>query len=708
MGSLYTAQGRNPMSTTVPTRQRSVCPHDCPSTCALDVEFLDENTIGRVYGVKDHSYTRGVICAKVSRYAERIHHPERLLTPLKRVGKKAEARSESGSRFVPISWDEALDSIVERFQSIKANSGGEAIWPFHYAGTMGLVQRDGILRFRRAYGTSLQHDTYCVALSDAGYSVGVGAKRGSDSRLMCKSDLIVVWGGNPVSTQVNVMNHIAQAKRDNNAGLVVIDPYRTKTAEKADMHLMLRPGTDGALACAVMHVMFEEGLADIAYMQAYTDKPDELRAHLQSRTPAWAAKITGLSEAEIIDFARLYGSTDKSFLRIGYGFTRSRNGASNMHAVSSLPAVSGAWQYEGGGALYSNGGLYQLDRTQILGDDIPCDSRVIDQSQIGAALMGDTQVLSGGPAIEALFIQNTNPAVVAPDTSRVLAGLGREDLFTVVHEQFMTETAQYADIVLPASMFLEHDDIYTAGGHTHLQIGKKLMEPAGECRSNHWLLQQLARRLGLEHPGFGQSEVEIIEQLLVNSKLPGFDTLVENGGHDCAMETFDESNFLNGFGHADKRFHFCADWSSVGNDHEGMPTLPDHWEVVDAASGEHPLRLVASPARQFLNSSFTETDSSRRMEKNPIVRIHPADIASYDLADGQLVTLGNAQGEVTLTAQAFDGVQQGTVVVEGIWPNKYFAGGLGINTLISNEPGKPNGGAVFHDTAVWAKPGALS
>lgn len=684
-------------------RQRSVCPHDCPSTCSLDVEVLNETTIGRVYGTKDHSYTQGVICAKVARYAERVHHPERLMTPLKRVTSKQSTRDGKPTEFEPIAWEEALDTITERFNDIREQHGSEAIWPYHYAGTMGLVQRDGLDRFRRTLGTSQQHSTFCTALSDAGFRAGTGLKQGSDARLMIKSDLIVVWGGNPVSTQVNVMNHVSQAKRFNGARFVVIDPYRTKTADKADMHLMLRPGTDGALACAVMHVLFAEEYADHDYMARHTDRPEQFRRHLASRSPEWASSITGLTVEEIVAFARLYGQTKKSFLRIGYGLSRSRNGAVNMHALSCLPAVTGAWQYEGGGALYSNGDLYQLDRSTIQGTAIHCETRIMDQSRIGHVLTGNTDDLQNGPAVLALFVQNTNPAVVAPETRRVLDGLARDDLFTVVHEQFMTETAQYADIVLPATMFLEHDDIYTAGGHTHLQVGQKLIEAPGECRSNHSVLQSLAKRLGLDHIGFEMSERELIADLLKSSDLPDFDAMLDSGGEDCSLDTFEQTNFLEGFGTPDKRFHFSPDWSRVGPCFKDMPEFPDHWDVIDAPSEECPLRLVAAPARQFLNSSFTETPTSRRVEKQPCVRIHPTDLARYGLHDGQWVTLGNALGKVSLVSKAFAGLQPGTIVVESLWPNKDFPGGLGINTLISSEPGKPNGGAVFHDTAVWIK-----
>lgn len=683
--------------------QPSVCPHDCPSVCALDVEVLDARTIGRVRGAKDQNYTEGVICAKVSRYAERIHHPDRLMTPLRRVAGTAKGKSAGREGYEPVSWDSALDEIAERFRRIADEHGATAIWPFHYAGTMGLIQRDGLDRFRRAFGTSQQHSTFCTALTDAGWLAGAGSKRGSDVRLMRHSELIVVWGGNPVSTQVNVMHHISKARRESQARVVVIDPYRTITARQADVHLMLRPGTDGALACAVMHVLFKEGLADREYLQQYTDVPADLEVHLQSRDPAWAAEITGLGVEEIVAFAREYGRTKKSFLRLGYGFSRSRNGAVNMHAASCLPAVSGAWREQGGGALYGNASIYPLDRTLIQGLDIPCDTRTFDQSRIGAVLTGEDSVLQGGPSVNALFVQNTNPAVVAPDSRRVLAGLAREDLFTVVHEQFFTETARYADLILPATMFLEHDDIYTASGHTHLQVAAKLLEPAGECRSNHQVLCALATRLGLTHRGFDMTEREIIEETLQTSRLPGMDEIIEKRGQDCAPD-FETANFHDGFDNSDGRFRFAPDWASLGPNAIGMPSLPDHWPVIDSATEVHPLRLVAAPARQFLNTSFTETRTSRRMEKRPTALLHPDDLVRFDIADGGSVTLGNAQGEVSLWAKGFDGLQPGTVVVESLWPSEDFIGGLGINTLISAEPGQPNGGAVFHDTAVWARP----
>lgn len=680
-------------------RKRSVCPHDCPSTCSLDVEVLDERTIGKVYGTKSHSYTAGVICAKVARYAERVHHPDRLMHPLKRVGKRGVGASE----YERISWDDALETIAEQFKEIIAVHGAEAIWPYHYAGTMGYVQRDGLDRLRHCLGTSRQHATFCIPLADAGWKAGTGTKRGSDARLMHKSELVVIWGGNPVSTQVNVMHHLAQARRESNAKLVVIDPYKTKTADKADLHLMLKPGTDGALACAVINVLLEEGLADRNYLAKQTDFNRETEQHFASRTPAWAANITGLSEQDIILFARMYGSTKRSFMRLGYGFSRSRNGAANMHAASCLPAVTGAWLEEGGGALYNQSEIYNLNKTLISGLDVPhSHTRVLDQSRIGPVLCGNPDDLQNGPPVKALFVQNTNPAVVAPETNNVLKGLARDDLFTVVHEQFMTDTANWADIVLPATMFLEHDDVYTASGHTHIQLGAKIIEAPGECRSNHEVLVALFDRLGLAHPANELSERQLIDETLKATNLPGIEELEKTGSIDCDPG-FDVTNFGGGFETPDKRFHFSPDWSLQGPNSEGMPVLPDHWDVIDNAREDCPMRLVTAPARQFLNTTFTETKTSVRMEKQPYALIHPDDMVRYKLTPGDTVVLGNDLGEVHIEAKLFGGVQLGTVVVESLWPNHHFTNGVGINALISAEPGKPNGGAVFHDTAVWVR-----
>ncbi len=676
----------------------STCPHDCPSACALEVELLDAQRIGRVHGSKVNDYTAGVVCAKVARYAERVHHPDRLLTPLLRVGDKGVGRSA----YRPIGWEEALDRTAEGFLAAEARYGSEAVWPYYFAGTMGWVMRDGINRLRHAKRYSGELASICTMLPEGGWRAGVGRKFGVDAREVIHSDLIVVWGGNPVSTQVNLMTHIARARKTRGAKLVVVDPYRTATAEQADMHLMVKPSTDGALAAAVMHLLLVEGLADRAYLARLTDWDDEVEAHIRGCTPAWAAAITGVPEEQILSFARLYGATKKSYIRVGYGFARARNGCAGLHAVSCLPAVTGAWEVEGGGALWGNGSLYRLDATNIMGLDVVDPSiRVLDQSRFGPVLTGDKRDLGEGPPVAALLVQNTNPAVICPETNKCLDGLAREDLFTVVHEQFMTETADFADIVLPATTFLEHDDIYTASAHTYLQVAKKVMEPLGECRSNHEVICALAKRLGAEHPGFEMSAWDLIEDCLKDSGRGSAEDIYQAGGClDCA-EPFEEAHFLKGFPQDGGRFRFKPNWERLGGRHAEMPGLPGHFDLLDHESPEKPFRLVAAPARSFLNTSFTETPSSRKREGAPSLLLHPEVCQRIGVEAGDLLRIGNDLGEVLIAAKPFDGVQPDVVVCESIWPNAAFHGGRGINTLISADAGFPRGGAVFHDTAVW-------
>jgi anaerobic selenocysteine-containing dehydrogenase len=678
----------------------SVCPHDCPSACALEVERHDGRRIGRVRGASAQRYTRGVVCAKVARYAERQHHPARLSRPLRRVGEKGIGEAA----FAPISWDDALDGVAEGLTRAAQRYGSETVWPYYYAGTMGLVQRDGINRLRHAMRYSREHLSICSMLSDAGWLAGVGVKRGVDGREIAKSDLIVVWGGNPVSTQINMMTHVAAARKERGAKLAVIDPYRTATAEQADIHLAPLPGTDGALACAVMHVLFKEDYADRDYMARYSDDPEGLEAHLVKRDPAWAARITGLSEDEILGFARLYGRTKRSYIRVGYGFSRSRNGAAQLFAVTCLPAVTGAWAYEGGGALYSNLGLVALDLTLIEGlDRLDPAIRILDQSRIGPVLTGARRDIGDGPPVTALFIQNTNPMVVAPESALVHRGFARSDLFVCVHEQFMTETAAMADIVLPATTFLEHDDIYPAGAHTYLQIGRAVLDPYAECRSNHDVICGLADLLGARHPGFAMSAIEMIDRTLRISGLPEADSFSEDGWLDCRPR-FETSHFLDGFAHADGKFHFRADWAAIGPEHAQLPAYPDHVTVIDDGDADQPFRLVAAPSRSFLNTSFNNTPSSIAREGRPTALVHPAVLAQLGLRDGDRLRIGNRRGSVVVHARGFDGLQTRVVIVEGLWPNHAFEEGIGINLLTSADPGLPRGGAVFHDTSVWLSP----
>jgi anaerobic selenocysteine-containing dehydrogenase len=682
----------------------SACPHDCPSTCALEVEVFDKHTIGRVRGAEDNAYTAGVICAKVARYAERVHHPDRLKHPLRRTGAKG------SGQFAPISWDDALDLVAEQFLRAEQTHGSETVWPYLYAGTMGYVMRDGIHRLRHAKKYSGFFSTICVNPAWTGFIAGTGKLAGTDPREMAKSDLVVIWGTNAVNTQVNVMTHATRARKERGAKIIAVDVYMNGTMRQADLPVLIRPGTDGALACAVMHCLFRDNKADWEYLDRYTDAPRELAEHLRTRDPEWASRITGTPVETIEAFARLVGENKRAYFRLGYGFSRSRNGAINMHAASCIAAVIGAWRYEGGGAFHNNGAIFHLDASLIEGTDLRDPSiRMLDQSRIGAILTGDDDALLGGTPVTAMLIQNTNPVAVAPDQETVKRGFARDDLFVCVHEQFMTDTAKMADVVLPATMFVEHDDFYTAGGSQYILLGPKLIEPPGECRSNHDVICGLAKRLGAEHPGFAMTPRELIDATLQKS---GWGTLAEleaNRWIDCQPD-FATAHYLNGFAYPDGKFRFKPDWPEVPfrrwhrkHAAPSIPKLPDHWAVIEEAEPEHPFRLATSPARGFLNSSFTETPTSLTRERRPEVMIHPEDAAALAVADGEEVVLGNRRGKVHLHARLFDGVRRGVLIAESLWPNSAYADGRGINTLTGADPVAPFGGAAFHDNKVWLR-----
>ena len=682
----------------------SACPHDCPSTCALEVEVFDKHTIGRIRGAADNAYTAGVICAKVARYAERVHHPDRLTQPLRRTGAKG------SGEFATISWDDALDIVAEQFIRAEQAHGSEAVWPYYYAGTMGLVMRGGINRLRHTKNYSGFFSTICVNPAWSGFIAGTGLLAGPDPREMAKSDLVVIWGTNAVNTQVNVMTHATRARKDRGAKIVAIDIYMNSTMKQADLPVLIRPGTDGALACAVMHCLFRDGKADWDYLDRYTDAPHELAEHVRTRDPAWASKITGTPAETIEAFARLVGERQRAYFRLGYGFSRSRNGAVNMHAASCIAAVTGAWRHEGGGAFHNNGAIFHFDNSLIDGSDVRDPAiRMLDQSRIGAILTGDAEALLGGPPVTAMLIQNTNPVSVAPDQEIVKRGFARDDLFVCVHEQFMTDTAKVADIVLPATMFVEHDDVYQAGGSQYILLGPKLIEPPGECRDNHEVLCALAKRLGAEHPGFAMTPRELIDGTLRKSGWGTLEELEANRWIDCQPD-FATSHYLNGFAYPDGKFRFKPNWPRVPFNRwhrtvpsPAMPQLPDHWEVIEEVDAEHPFRLATSPARGFLNSSFTETRTSLANERRPEVMIHPDDAAPFAIGDGDRVTLGNRRGTVTLHACLFEGVRRGVLIAESLWPNTAYADGRGINTLTGADSIAPFGGAAFHDNKVWLK-----
>jgi anaerobic selenocysteine-containing dehydrogenase len=501
------------------------------------------------------------------------------------------------------------------------------------------------------------------------------------------------------------MTHITAARRKRGAKLVVVDVYRTPTVEQADVAVLINPGTDGALALGLMHVLLRDGFADREYLARFTDFDAEVERHIATRTPEWAAAITGVDAQAIVDLAHLYGKTKRSFLRLGFGFTRSRNGAAAMHAVSCLPAVTGAWRERGGGAYFITWerSAWGFDPTLAHAlDKADPAMRVLDQSRIGAVLTGDPEALKGGPPVSAMLMQNANSAEVAPASRLVRQGLARDDLFLAVHEQFMTPTARFADIVLPATMFVEHDDIYAAYGHTHMTYGPRLIEPPGEARSNHDVRAAIGRRLGGDHPCLRMTASEIIDDGFRRAGTGGIGAISETGWLDRARP-FAESHFLNGFEQEDRRFHFRPDWSAIGPVPGRMPAIVDWMDDYERPDGEHPLKLVTPPARHFLNSTFTETRTSVAKEggAGPAVRVHPDTARAHNVGDGAVVRIGNRRGSVMLAAKIDDGQLPGTLVVEGIWPAQHFINGDGINTLVDERPVPPNGGVGFHDTAVW-------
>lgn len=682
----------------------STCPHDCPSTCALQVDKISDTKIGKVRGALDNTYTAGVICSKVARYRERIHNPNRILKPMRRIGNKG------SGKMAAITWEEALEEICDKFIKIEQQYGSEAIWPYYYAGTMGLVMRDGINRLRHVKRYSGEHQTICTNQAFNGYLAGAGKMLGVDPAEIKESDNVIIWGTNAAVTQINVMSHANEARRTRNANIIVIDSYRNATAKQADLFLCVKPGTDGALACGVMHYLVKNNLHDIEYLKTFTDFNDDFMVHLEKKNIEWASDITGVEKTDIEQFAKLLGNKPRNYFRLGYGFTRQKNGASNMHAVASLPAILGSWKYKGGGALMNNGSIYHWDKTLIEGlDCVDPQIRLLDQSRIGEVLNGNKDALHAGPPVMAMLIQNTNPMSVAPDLNSVKKGFLRNDLFVVVHEQFMTDTAKMADIVLPATMFLEHDDLYQSGGHNHIQLGPKIIEAPGDCKSNHTLICDLANKLGLNHRGFNMTSEEIINETLIKSGWGTLDNLKKRKWIN-AQPSFKESHFLDGFAHNDKLWHFKANWHALGKTQfvserniAELPEYPDHLDINEKPNDEYPFKLITPPARHFLNSSFANTSTSVQREQMPKLLINPEDAKKHGITCGSKVIIFNEQGEIDLTAEFQSSLSEGLLVAESIWHNSNFKNNLGINVLVSSKPIGVDGGVPFHDIKVGIK-----
>ncbi|MBB5444020.1 MULTISPECIES: molybdopterin-dependent oxidoreductase [unclassified Paraburkholderia] len=679
---------------------RAVCPHDCPDTCAMRVT-VDNGRAIKVAGDPDHPPTQGVLCTKVSRYAERVYHPNRLTTPMKRVGRKGEGR------FEPICWDEALDLAASRLGEI-LHRAPEAILPYSYAGTMGLVQGDSIAqRFFHRLGASQLDRTICAAAGAAGLKYTYGAGIGMHTEFFAESEVILIWGANPIASNLHLWTRAQEAKR-RGARLIAIDPYRSLTAEKCHQHIALKPGTDGALALGIMNVLITENLLDHEYIAAHTLGFADLKVRALSYPLSRVSEICGVEEEEIADLARLYASTKKAAIRLNYGLQRVRGGGNAVRAIACLPSLTGAWRERAGGALLSSSGWAPVDSHALQRPDLmpgwpSKPSRVINMNAIGDALLhpGDATF---GPKVEAIVVYNSNPVAVAPDSERVAAGFGREDLFTIVLEHFQTDTADYADLLLPATTQLEHLDVHKSYGHTHVMVNLPAIAPFGDARPNTEIFRSLARRMGMTEPALFDSDEAVAQAAFRwdDKTLDGVDwPMLKQAG--WARLNLPDAPFADGgFRTPSGKCEFYSERLAQ----QGLDPLPDFLPPYESADGapelaaRYPLAMISPPARNFLNSTFVNIESLRATEGEPHLDIHPADAHARGIGDGDQVRIFNDRGSMQARARVTDRAREGLVVGLSIWWKKLAPDGRNANQLTSQALTDLGGSATFYDCLV--------
>jgi anaerobic selenocysteine-containing dehydrogenase len=690
---------------------KAVCPHDCPDTCGM-VVTVDAAT-GRAVelrGDKEHPFTRGFLCQKVNNYLDRVYHPDRLLHPMKRAGKKGQGK------FVRISWDEAVATIAAKFKEISASPDGpQAILPYSYAGTMGKLQGSSLdRRFFHRLGASLLDRTICATAGAAGCDITLGTRAVIDPEAIVNARYLINWGSNTSVTNMHLWALMHRARKAG-ARIVTIDPYRSKTAARSDWWLPIRPGTDAALALGLMHILWRDGLQDDDYLNRYCLGADQLRDRaLGEYPPDRVAHITGIPAADIERLAREYGTTRPACIRLNYGLQRHRGGGMAVRTIVCLPAVTGDWRHPGGGALLSTSKLYPFDQAALECPDlIRPGTRTINMVQIAEALHGELP----GPPVRALYVYNSNPAAVCPDQSRVLAGLKRDDLFTVVHDQFQTDTADYADVLLPATTQLEHFDLHGSYGHLYVQACDPAIAPLHEARSNTDVFRLLAKRLGFEEELFQVSDEELAKQALAPRPKPDGEQREPSGSHplhDITLERLREApQRLNlptnhtPFAHGNfptpsgKCEFYSPRLAAQGLDPlpSYTPPLEDPQTRPDLAE-RYPLQLISPPAPSFLNSTFVNIDSLRADAGEPTVEMHPADAAPRGIATGQLVRVFNARGQFVARAAVGDTVKPGVVVAPSVWWNRYTPDGVNCNTTTSTALTDFGGGATFFDNLV--------
>ncbi|MDR5832199.1 molybdopterin oxidoreductase family protein [Caballeronia sp. LP006] len=679
---------------------RAVCPHDCPDTCAMRVTVKDGKAV-KVSGDPDHPPTQGVLCTKVTRYAERTHHKDRLLTPLRRVGRKGEGRFEA------ISWNDALTLAANKLKSI-AQRAPEAILPYSYAGTMGLVQGESIAaRFFNVLGASRLDRTICAAAGTAGLRYTYGASLGMHTEFFEESEIILIWGANPIASSLHFWTRAQEAKR-RGAKLIAIDPYRSLTAEKCHQHIALRPGTDAALALGMIDVLIREDLIDREYVDAHTLGFEELKARAAQFPPSRVASICGLDEKTVIDLARAFGSTRKASIRLNYGMQRVRGGGNAVRAIACLPSLTGAWRERAGGMLLSSSGWTPVDGNALerpnLSPGWPSElPRIVNMNAIGDALLnlGDDAF---GPKIEALIVYNSNPVAVAPDSAKVAAGFARDDLFTIVLEHFQTDTADYADLIFPATTQLEHLDVHKSYGHTHVMANLPAIQPVGEARTNTDIFRGLARAMGLTEPALFETDEQIASKAFrwADATLEGQDwnALKETGW--LKLKLADAPLAQGAFRTPSGKCEFYSERLK----NEGLDPLPDYLPPYESTDGSpelaarYPLAMISPPARNFLNSSFVNVESLRATEGQPHLDIHPADAELRGIEDGVLVRIFNDRGSMQARARVTERAKEGVVVGLSIWWKKLSPDGRNANQVTSQALTDLGGSATFYDCLV--------
>ena len=676
---------------------RAACPHDCPDTCAMHIT-VEDGRATRVRGADDHPFTHGALCTKVAHYLDRVYSPDRLTHPMKRVGKKGEGRFER------ISWDEALDTIATRFADIAADDP-RAILPYSYAGTMGLVQSSGMdRRFFHRLGASILDRTICASAGSAGWKSVIGASVGTDPEAVVDAKLILIWGANPVVSNLHGWRFMQQAKR-NGARLVCIDPWRTQTAEKCDLHLAPLPGTDGAIALAMMQVLIAEDLIDRDYIAQHTLGFEALAERVRPLTPEWAAPLTGLSAEAICQLARDYGSTRPSVIRLNYGLNRCAGGGTAVRNIACLPALVGAWREAAGGAVMSTSGNFPVDTAALERPDLYPDAERFPPRTVNMSPIGEALLTANDPPIRALYVYNSNPVAVAPDSNRVRAGFAREDLFCVVHELFQTDTADYADILLPATSQLEHIDVHKAYGHLYAVVNTPAIDPVGESLPNSEVFRRLAARLGFDDPALFDDDATIAAAAFRHG-----DARSQGVAEGLANQGWARLNLPRPFapfakGGFPTPSGRCEFFSQTLAD-QGLDPLPGWMPPIESPvsnptlAARYPLAMISPPARNFLNSSFANLPRWRDKEGAPTLEIHPQDAAARGIADGVRLRIFNDRGAFHALAAVTDRVRAGVVAAPSVWWQKFSGDGENANAVTSSALTDMGGGPVFYDCLV--------